>query len=69
MMSNNEKKLYSVKEVSELWLIWFKERKIREFLKSWKLKWIQIPSWQRKIVKISQESIDEFMEKYSEEYK
>lgn len=63
---SNEKKLYSVKEVSDLSLIWFKERKIREFLKSWELKWTEI-LWGRKMIKISQEAINDFMDKNSKD--
>lgn len=67
-MTNSEKKLYSVKEVSDLGLIWFKQRKIREFLKDWSLKWIEIKTWERKIVKISQKAINDFMKENSSDY-
>ena len=67
-MTNSQKKLYSVKEVSDLGLIWFKQRKIREFLKDWLLKGIEIKTWERKIVKISQDAIDDFMKKNSSDY-
>lgn len=63
-----ENKLYSVKEVSDLGLIWYKQSKIREFLKNWKLKGIQIIAGKRKLVKISMDSINKFMTENFSDY-